>query len=570
MREETHEKFKKPVRTPGFAPSVGRWPLMAVAVVGGLLMCAPQAHAGSWSLKVDISQSGTTSQSDGSSPTNNGATSGKSATTSSKDAGLLGYDSNYSMPWPYAANSSGIDRFNYSVSLQGYAQNGVPVSIQNKVTCTLHLHYIPTPGNPNDLPPQIVAVLLKGYTGGHYGGPAPEGYNGGKGSITGATGLTDKDPNIYPSRGITVDINGDMMATYPNPKRETDITLGPFTATGTGSLDNAWKTTTSTDWTGVSRSSTSVAGADTASDTSDDVWKLECLRNLDGSITVDSAATWNGYWRAGVNLTAITLGYPTPKYSWSVSGGTLTSAASSAVGQDSDQVNLNTSLSYIFLGGNTSSLSSTTSTATVKVSDTSGSPAPLSGSYAINWHMPRENWKQYGPTTQVWQQPAQCDVNAPGYAVYGGGVNVTYALTDDELWGGAVNDTWGALTSVIGSSVPPPYSTLFAAAGLYHPGTTPATVPVDFNSQWGLKDPKTGKDICTYSPYRDDTQKAFYQMVPELQEGYTTTLWKGEIYGSNGFGGIDKKAIQAPNGAQQWISTFTLQTPSTTPPPTHA
>jgi hypothetical protein len=253
--KKAHEKLAKPVRCASIRAlrwplavgrwplAVGRWPLCAVAVAGSLMMCASEAHAGSWRIHVDISQSGSIAQYDPNSPAPMfGQTStAKSATSYSKNAGTVCYDNNNSTGLNNNVSASGTN-FSYVVSLSGYAQNGIPVSIDNTVNYTLRLHYVPD--NPNDVPPQFVAVQLSGDTGGHYA-PSPGGYTTtGTPSMTGATGLTDTTLPPTNERGVTIDINGNKVEVYPNSSRQADITLGPYKATGKAFLPNAYKTTT--------------------------------------------------------------------------------------------------------------------------------------------------------------------------------------------------------------------------------------------------------------------------------------------------------------------------------------
>ena len=57
----------------------------------------------------------------------------------------------------------------------------------------------------------------------------------------------------------------------------------------------------------------------------DDVWRLECLPAVDGSMRVESAATWVYYgWKGKVLLSAIPKGFSNPDYYWILkSGGSL-------------------------------------------------------------------------------------------------------------------------------------------------------------------------------------------------------------------------------------------------------
>ena len=177
--------------------------------------------------------------------------------------------------------------------------------------------------------------------------------------------------------------------------------------------------------------------------------------------------------------------------------------------------------------------------------------------YSIKWHLPRDNWKSYGSEPTFWDYPI-IEIGDPGYATIGVGVNVSYVI-NDNYWGGAIDEIWGALSAVLGNSVPPPYGSFIATLGLINSGSRPVTVPVSFNDNWG-------SSTSTYLPSRDDSLKNRYHMVPEKRVGYKIKFWDGEIYGAHGYEGQDKKAVASLDTREEWITTFELQNPTVIPP----
>jgi hypothetical protein len=164
-----------------------------------------------------------------------------------------------------------------------------------------------------------------------------------------------------------------------------------------------------------------VAGTDTPSDASDDLWKLLCLRNPDGTMDVHSEArftrgevptpsspaiTWEWFARpTGMSPTgsmevlqfhANQQGFVTPDYTWSFSGGSLVNTAPSPTYENlyirhSDAYS-STGVSGVKLGS-TTDLSLPLTKATVTVVDLDpGSPSDsIKDEYTVNWHLPVEN-----------------------------------------------------------------------------------------------------------------------------------------------------------------------------------
>ncbi len=129
-------------------------------------------------------------------------------------------------------------------------------------------------------------------------------------------------------------------------------------------------------------------------DPNKDIWKLQCLRDADGSMTVESAgvpAALAGQqgWYGLTNFTANTVGYSNPGYAWSGPGD----------GPFNQQV-LPADVIGISLGGDGVGNGMTSSTTNaVAVIDKSNSSMPASSNaYTVNWHKPDENWQKVTST----------------------------------------------------------------------------------------------------------------------------------------------------------------------------
>ena len=409
-------------------------------------MLAPEAQAGEWTMKLEFAQTGSMTQWDTSTqpPPRDSSTAGASKTTSTQNQGVLSYDGNPN-------NTSGTSSFNYRFSTLGLPQYGVPFSTTNDITFYLRLHYTPTPGDANDVAPQIVAIPLVGTVGGNYT-PPPSGYTSGTPFILGSTGLKDAAPVTTNIRGIDIKTTGTLLATYPNPTRETDITIGPINASSRAFLPHAYFGVTRYDRSGESTSgrmyaeqqlavhntlsgtrsnygvyissdietsykksdkgplpaaykeivsspttadkpkyaSEQVAGANTPSDSSDDVWKLECIRNLDGSMTVATAqveSIWNLQWAGLHDLHANVLGAtPDTSTTWDYEG--PGDNYNAPVGDrlrwlTSDDTNVDLGLAF---GTSNPTLKS----GKVRVTTDYKNGVVLSNTYDINWHLPYE------------------------------------------------------------------------------------------------------------------------------------------------------------------------------------
>lgn len=423
-------------------------PMLAIALVaGGSLVCAPQAHAGSWNIKVDtkdvmVGNSWST-----------GTNKMERSDFTKTSVGTSSVGTNFSV-YPYPPTPA----------LSNYGNNA---TFNRTVAVTITLHYN---GSTTDLPPKIVTMQMNGDVSGLYELP-PAGYIGGSSSLKGTTGLTDDKPVSsdftwpgYPPQHQDT-LTGKSLVTIPNPKQNQDIVIGPILLNHYGYIGSANKTSASPSGSGSSVSYTSVLlsanislsgsltnyglyissdlepsykkatkwselplqkdangvdipGTVDASQVSPSTpafgaggvqtsgpWGVACKRNLDGSMTVESPAQWDRLqkaWFGGGTYTANLAGYYGPVILWSWSGGTPLGIAASDVANPnhnylqirmgsgsklpsatSGDVNLGGDV-----GGNGSLISST---ASVNVYQSTNSSSGTNTSYTVNWHRNYEN-----------------------------------------------------------------------------------------------------------------------------------------------------------------------------------
>lgn len=426
--------------------------MLAIALVaGGSLMCAPQAHAGYWDAKLDTQIKGTQGVFD--------------STTQTMRLDKVTFEGFTN----FTSNVFGVSKSPFGGGeIRGYSSAGVVnkkifnATVDYGVTYTLRMHWVAS--SATDLPPQLVVVQLNGTVGGYYTPTA-------SGSMSGTTGLKDESKSDKPAGwlpdGRTVGFTGQMLAQYPNPKRDANITIGPFTATSTATA--VPQSTQSTGYPGGSGSSTStnatirsyiamsgalsqygvyissdlepsykkasnwselplqkdangvdIPGTVDASQVSPSTpafgaggirtsgpWGLVCKRNPDGSTTVESAAKYKlfSYWAGETVLFANPQGFPAPQYSWSLtSGGTLPFGGGSWTDPTYDC----TGVENVAFDGSSSSLP--TSSFTLKV--TNVTPAlSLSNNYSIKWHYPYEPYHKRPSIHQFTWRRALSDVD---------------------------------------------------------------------------------------------------------------------------------------------------------------
>lgn len=271
-------------------------------------------------------------------------------------------------------------------------------------------------------------------------------------------------------------------------------------------------------------------------------------RQPGGEMTADAALGFDfttNQWRSEVSFVANAANFVDPTFDWRVDG-----EGASVVAQPSpDSVIVRVVLPY---EEDANPLNQQTA-ARVDVTDQDGAAA--ANHYTVRWHLPYENWKEYGARRQVWNYPV-LEVDPPGHAMINGSVRASWT-THHYLWGVAAE----ALELAQEAPVHPYFSFLFAAAGfsIQHYGPQSSSGNADFNACWGA-------DGSTYEPDWDDTRKNLYRMTPRLRFGHTVSFWKGDAYDTNGYAGQVRKAISAYDGRAEWVGDFVREDPSVPDP----
>ncbi len=163
--------------------------------------------------------------------------------------------------------------------------------------------------------------------------------------------------------------------------------------------------------------------APNSTDSSKNIWKIQCLRDADGGITVHSAPVRIVYAAPGSSPSYLWLARPmgsqhlgfhanhvgilTPQHTWSLAGGTMHQTAPIQTGDEyliptkvhSVEESVNQGLKL----GSTASGSDLVRTTTVDLSTTDTHPSSSSipvvaAPYTVNWHLPVGNWKPNGVT----------------------------------------------------------------------------------------------------------------------------------------------------------------------------
>lgn len=432
-------------------PASGRWPLCAVAVAGGLLLMAPPAHAGHWEMSwrpdgVSFSQ-------------NYGGSSewvrflnswnGYNPTTGRVEGNEGVY---------YTGN------FTDGANVQGGSEPfWRALKVTQKGSITVYLKWVQDlvygPGGPTPGPfipaPKVVVLRFTGNAYAYTQSPtsqseATTSFGDIKGLETltqpGNSRVSDTHPNnTYRQtlREVRIPLSvpeGSTEVQYsfpletkatteqmPAPNQDNTPSVGgsflvqmqrvDVGVAITSDIDASWKKFTGS----VSDlpvpykkrdpashqllnepNDKAVLVSPNATDPSKSIWKIQCLRNADGTMTVESAAEWDRLqkaWFGGGTYTANSTGYYFPSYHWSWSGGTLMALAASDVTQDRPQIQMGSGSKLpsatsgdVNLGGTVDGNSSlTSSTATVTVYEPARSETRTDDSYTVNWHRNYEN-----------------------------------------------------------------------------------------------------------------------------------------------------------------------------------
>jgi hypothetical protein len=153
-------------------------------------------------------------------------------------------------------------------------------------------------------------------------------------------------------------------------------------------------------------------------------YSIKNKRNADGSMVVDSAATWfdgssgeTPGWYGGGIFTANTPNFSSPTREWSLTGGVPTTYADAKISAGYQSITLPNDVDGtvfppvvrgIRLGGlqQIDPIPDNQSTLTLKVTDTDG--AVGENTYTVNWHKPYENWTK---TSETYMPPLNLSLN---------------------------------------------------------------------------------------------------------------------------------------------------------------
>ena len=420
------------------APSVGRWPLAIALIAGGLLIMTPEAHAAHWQMSYiedGVTTYGAYSQNwSHSSQSYPDCPPGYSPLADSNPTPVLLERGDNTGQGPHNANSKS-------------SYDGSSASIGGSIT--FHFKWVqdgPSSGNPNgDIIPPPKMIVLNIWGGAYATTNSPTSQSAvaavfGKlaGSETTnqslykfsrqatasvpaespwkiplmlAPGTTELDytlPVSAQASTVNVEVSSDYNITNPTSLASfgvylqrkdigvaisSDIETSWFKKQGDiSSLPNAYKKRDPSTHQLINQpNEKAVLVAPNPSDPSKNIWKLQCLRDADGSMTVESAANYTGdrlggkqsnrkWWGAfsWCKMRANTVGYSIPEYDWSYSGGTGMNfgpkgtgkqevvIGSWGVGPDAD----NYSMTGFDLGATISAPSVKSTTFTVNVDDT--------------------------------------------------------------------------------------------------------------------------------------------------------------------------------------------------------
>ena len=350
-----------------------------------------------------------------------------------------------------------------------------------------------------------------------------------------------------------------------------------------------------------------VAGADTPTDTSDDVWKLECIRNADGSMTVESAAQWmpnkddsawlapDSYpdntdnWFGGTNFFARPQGFKSPSYQWSFSGGTIVGdSLQQNLSSDSPTLSLITSYQYdslvsmgeqlqhpegINLGGSRLQPGTKHSSVNLIVKEMDvASPSIVlnAGTYNVNWHATFEKQKDL----------PQIHFNAPtatlSVAVSRFGETAIPPIPPSTI---RLSTGFGGAAGAIGALGGPEGAVAAASiaqalAGLLdldvHVGGEPGHNWSNNKDDWVkvADDPNLVGNVSNPGWLQDrDSGFSHFDVVMKEVRRWDQLRWSCDEFDYHGFVGPDRVLFAEKNVAIEYQPFYTLRTGEPTSPP---
>ena len=284
------------------------------------------------------------------------------------------------------------------------------------------------------------------------------------------------------------------------------------------------------------------------------------VRNADQSIDVDTVVAYNLGEATTCATNTFTSHQPlvnnspffiNPVYSW-----TYTGAGIAGNWYNNEAWNTGQTVHIWHHFSDTTTLWPRSGELSVNVSDDPMEEPAQVSHYRIRWHLPYENWIEYGTRSSLLQSPDNFEIDDPGYAFHNGSIHCTWS--EESAYWGAVNQAGIDFTTVGGSLIGDPlYAGLFAAVGLglTNIGPKSDSGSANFNDCW-LDSRSTGGPSGGRTS--DSSTMDLYHMVPSIQVGYTISYYAGEQYGKNGYTGDIQKAFKRFNGTITWLGDFEL------------
>jgi hypothetical protein len=280
------------------------------------------------------------------------------------------------------------------------------------------------------------------------------------------------------------------------------------------------------------------------------------VRADDGSISVDSAASWDEIrsdWITVGNLfTANTPNFQSPTYQWKLSGDGTPLTIFHETQLAADQATLPMSL---YLGGETVQFPKTNEFK-VTVTDTDG--AAGTNTYNVTWRHPYDNPHPYADPDPYWETP-ELEIASPGYANNNGSISANWNLP---------NPYWGATRETLtaaGIAVRHPYwAMMFKAAGFLmdNAAQSPNTGSANFDDCWA----SSGSiwDVppaATSTPEELNAEQNKYRMIPVRKEKYTIKFIEADHYNVHGYEGPYRRVFSVKGASdgtveEAWVGDF--------------
>lgn len=349
---------------------------------------------------------------------------------------------------------------------------------------------------------------------------------------------------------------------------------------GTGTLSSEY---TDPDDNGYLPYSEQVAGQNTPNDSSDDVWKLECLRNNDASMDVHKAATKRPgttfdnqptvSWYGGAILNAVTTGFIDPNFSWDLASNTGVGTSSQLEVIDYWTMNPFAPYRLNLATGKLPSGITTTFKVKVDEQDELHPGISLDNSYKVFWHKSFEGYADAPddpafPKTayKFWTSDiASCDVVAEGSINSPNGATVHFNRTFQGTWNRTAGNIMDVLSAILSSPNTNDIADALIDEGIISEGDTgEKTSETGHNSSGmftkaqkitqdlqGLLDPLGVQVLAPLGVSHDNC----HLMKPLFYTRHNIRNMIGDIYGPNGYSSQDQRVVANFEG-EGWTGIY--------------